>query len=528
MSTALFTDHYELTMLRAALRSGAARRRVLFEVFTRALPAGRRYGVLAGTGRLLAALAEFTFGPAELEPLLEHGVVDPDTADYLAGYRFAGDIHAFAEGEPYLADTPVLTVEGTFGECVILETLVLSVLNHDSAVAAAGSRMVTAAAGRPCIEMGTRRAHEQAAVAAARAAYLVGFSATSNLEAGRRWRVPTAGTSAHAFTLVHPSESDAFAAQVAVLGAGTTLLVDTFDVAVGVERAVAVAGADLGAVRIDSGDLAAAARAVRAQLDRLGAAGTRIVATGDLDEHSIARLAAEPVDGFGVGTRLVTGSGAPTAGFVYKLVEVDGTPVAKTSVGKATRGGRKAVVRRHDADGVAFADVVLPGVPAAPGAGAGHAGSGAGAGVGRGRDAAGPACERPAGAASPAVTAPGVIAAAETAPAVTAPAVTAPAVTAPAVTAAGETAAGETAVDAAGGPAAGGRSLAGGERPLLVPLMLGGEPVDESASGPSGLERAREHHRAALADLPPDALEISFGGPCIPVVRIGGTPRPSS
>ncbi|CAI7977483.1 Nicotinate phosphoribosyltransferase pncB1 [Frankia sp. Hr75.2] len=363
MSTALLTDHYELTMLRAALRSGAAERRAVFEVFTRSLPAGRRFGVMAGTGRLLAALADFRFGPAEIDHLSATGVVDPDTADWLASYQFRGDVDGFAEGEPFLPDTPVLVVEGTFAECVLLETLVLSVLNHDSAIAAAGSRMVAAAGDRPCIEMGGRRTHEQAAVAAARAACLVGFTATSNLEAARRYGVPSAGTSAHAFTLAHHDEAAAFAAQVAALGAGTTLLVDTYDIPTGIANAVAAAGSELGAIRIDSGDLAGGARAARTQLDQLGAESTRIIVTGDLDEHSIARLASAPVDGYGVGTSLVTGSGAPTAGFVYKLVEVDGEPVVKTSVGKRSRGGRKDVLRRLGPDGLAVADLVIPRAP---------------------------------------------------------------------------------------------------------------------------------------------------------------------
>ena len=168
--------------------------------------------------------------------------------------------------------------------------------------------------------MGSRRTHEKSAVAAARAAYIAGFSTTSNLCAGQRYGIPTTGTCAHAFTLLHDNERDAFEAQVATLGAGTTLLVDTYDVAEAVRTAIEVAGTDLGAVRLDSGDLLTQARDVRAQLDALGATKTRIVVTSDLDEHAIAALAAAPVDSYGVGTSLVTGSGAPTAGLVYKLV----------------------------------------------------------------------------------------------------------------------------------------------------------------------------------------------------------------
>ena len=361
-TSSLLTDHYELTMLRAALRSGAAHRTAVFEVFARGLPDGRRYGVVAGTGRLLEELEQFRFGSAELDFLLGAGIVDEPTAQWLADYRFHGDMDGYAEGECFFAGSPVLVVRAGFAEAVLLETLVLSVLNHDSAIAAAASRMTCAAGDRPCIEMGSRRTHEQAAVAAARAAYVSGFAATSNLMAGRRYGVPTRGTSAHAFTLVHDSERDAFTAQVETLGKGTTLLVDTYDVRDAVRTAIDVAGPDLGAVRLDSGDLLALTYEVRALLDELGATQTRIVVTGDLDEHAIAALASAPADFYGVGTSLVTGSGAPTAGLVYKLVEVDGHPVAKRSTGKPSRGGRKWAVRALDG-GRAVTEVVLPRPP---------------------------------------------------------------------------------------------------------------------------------------------------------------------
>ena len=368
-STALLTDHYELTMLQAALRSGAAERRCVFEVFARRLPEGRRYGVVAGTGRLLEAIRDFRFGEAELASLREADVVDQQTLDFLAGYRFTGDIAGYPEGECFFPGSPLMVVEACFAEGVLLETLILSVLNHDAAVAAAASRMVCAAGSRPCLEMGSRRTHEQAAVAAARAAYVAGFAATSNLEAGRTYGVPTAGTSAHAFTLLHDDERTAFEAQVASLGKETTLLVDTYDVTAAVQTAVEVAGPELGAVRLDSGDLLTQAAEVRAQLDALGARDTRIVVTSDLDEYAIAALAAAPVDSYGVGTSLVTGSGAPTAGLVYKLVSrADGSgtlvDVAKKSKDKASVGGRKWAMRRRRADGVAEAEVI--GVGARP------------------------------------------------------------------------------------------------------------------------------------------------------------------
>jgi nicotinate phosphoribosyltransferase len=363
MSSALLTDHYELTMLESSLRSGASSRRTVFEVFARQLPGGRRYGVVGGIGRVLEALERFRFTNEDLAFLRDNQVVDALTLEFLAGYRFSGNLYGYPEGECYFPGSPIMTVEGTFAEAVLLETVILSVLNHDCAIATAASRMINAAGSRPIIEMGSRRTHEMSAVAAARTAYLSGFSATSNLMAGHTYGVPTAGTAAHAFTLLHDSEKQAFQAQINSLGAGTTLLVDTYDVAQAVRIAVELAGPNLGAVRLDSGDLAQVAHEVREQLDALGAHKTRIVVTSDLDEYAIAALASAPVDVYGVGTSLVTGSGSPTAALVYKLVareDADGViqPVAKRSVGKPGRGGRKEAFRKLDATGTAVAELI--------------------------------------------------------------------------------------------------------------------------------------------------------------------------
>jgi len=362
MSTALLTDRYELTMLDAALRSGRANRECSFEVFARRLPEGRRYGIVGGTGRLLQAISEFTFGDSELAWLRDNKVVTSETLDWLANYRFSGTIEGYREGEAYFPGSPLLIIDGTFAEAVILETLALSILNYDSAIASAAARMVTAADGRPLAEMGSRRTGERSAVAAARAAYIAGFGATSNLEAGRTWGIPTMGTAAHAFTLLHDSEEEAFQAQVDALGPGTTLLVDTYDVEKAVALAVKVAGTSLGAVRIDSGDLPAQVQAVREQLDSLGATSTKITVTNDLDEYTIAALRAAPVDAYGVGTSVVTGSGHPAAGMVYKLVahkndEGEWISVAKKSAEKATVGGRKRPVRSLG-NGVAYAETI--------------------------------------------------------------------------------------------------------------------------------------------------------------------------
>ena len=351
MSTALLTDHYELTMVDAALQDGTAYRPCVFETFARDLPPGRGYGVVAGLGRLIEAIEAFRFDDEVLAHLDDNDVVSPPTLRALADVEFTGELHAYREGEPFFPNSPVLTVTAPFIEGALLETLVLSVLNYDSAVASAAARMVSAAGGRTLLEFGGRRIHEQAAVAAARAAYLVGFTGTSNLEAGRRHGVPTLGTSAHSFTLLHDDEEHAFAAQVDGLGKTTTLLVDTYDIGEGLQRALRAGGTDLGGVRIDSGDLSAEAHRARRVLDEAGATDTKIVLSGDLDEYRLAELADAPADGYGVGTSVVTGSGAPAAGFVYKLVararELGGEfePVAKAGGVKATTGKRKAAAR---------------------------------------------------------------------------------------------------------------------------------------------------------------------------------------
>ncbi len=368
-SVALLTDQYELTMIDAALRSGVADLPATFEVFCRRLPPGRRYGVVAGTGRLLAALGDFRFGAAELDFLRQGRIVSEAGLERLADFAFSGDICGYREGEFYVPGSPILTVTGTFVETVVLETLVLSILNHDSAIAAAAARMRAAAGDRMLLEGGSRRTHEEAAPAAARAAYVCGFDATSNLEAGRRFGVPTGGTIGHAFVLAHGDERTAMAEQAELLGAGSTYLVDTYDVAEGVRRAVEAAGPAMGALRIDSGDLASSALAVRRQLDELGAHRTRIILSGDLDEHDIAALAPVPADGYLVGTELVAGAGAPTAGLVYKLVEIDGRPVRKRSLAKSWRPGRKRAFRMLDDCGSATTELLLaPGAPVPPGA----------------------------------------------------------------------------------------------------------------------------------------------------------------
>ncbi|WP_024367132.1 nicotinate phosphoribosyltransferase [Arthrobacter sp. TB 26] len=361
--TSLYTDHYELTMLQAALHSGAAHRKSVFEAFARRLPDGRRYGIVGGTGRLLEGIADFRFGDAEIDFLRRTKVVNEETLDYLAGFSFSGDVWGYAEGEAYFPNSPILIVESTFAEACILETYILSILNHDSAIASAASRMITAAGSRPCVEMGSRRTQEESAVSAARAAIIAGFDSTSNLEAGLRYGLKTVGTAAHSFTLLHDTEREAFEAQIASMGAGTALLVDTYDVESAVRTAVELAGDKLGAVRLDSGDLVAQAQWVRQLLNGLGNERTRIIVTSDLDEFAIAALQSAPVDSYGVGTSLVTGSGAPTASMVYKLVSRtddagDFVPVAKAAKNKTSKGGRKYALRKLNERGTATQEII--------------------------------------------------------------------------------------------------------------------------------------------------------------------------
>lgn len=372
-TTALLTDHYELTMLRATLQAGTANRHSIFELFGRRLPSGRRYGVVCGVGRAMRAIKAFRFDEESVRFLLDTDVVDQPTADWLTDFRFSGDIWGYPEGEVYFPGSPLMIVDSTFAEGVVLETVLLSIYNHDSAIASAASRMTAMAGDRPCIEMGSRRTQELAAVAAARAAYVAGFEATSNLEAGRRYHVPTRGTSAHSFTLLHGDETEAFRAQIAALGEDTTLLVDTYDVMGAVRSGVELTGGRLGAVRLDSGDLGLLASQVRELLDSLGATATKIIVTSDLDEWNIAALSGAPVDGYGVGTALVTGSGHPTCGFVYKLVaradsddpDAPLVSVAKKSADKVSVGGRKFALRRLNDRGIAELELIGIGAPPA-------------------------------------------------------------------------------------------------------------------------------------------------------------------
>ena len=370
MKTAFLTDKYELTMVQAMLQAGKASDRAVFDLFARRLPKGRRYGVVGGVNRAVQAVKDFRFTPEQIEYLNQDPAINAETVEFLKGYKFNGIIVGLPEGSLYFPNTPILTVIGTFADCVLLETILLSVLNHDSAVMSAASRMVNAAEGMPLIEMGSRRTSETSAISAARAAYIAGFNATSNLEAGLKYGIPTTGTSAHAYTLAYgpDGEEQSFLDQMKALGTDTTILVDTYNIQDGIRKAVHAAnalGADgPGGIRIDSGDLHEGTVDARNLLDSLGAYETKIVLSSDIDEYTISEMKdrGTPVDAVGAGTRVVTGSGAPTAEMVYKLVQINDTPVSKKAEGKVSTGGIKVTYRTFDEDGVMTGEYFKVGV----------------------------------------------------------------------------------------------------------------------------------------------------------------------
>jgi nicotinate phosphoribosyltransferase len=369
---ALLTDRYELAMLLGYLRAGMAGRRATCELFVRRLPASRPFLVTAGLERIVKKLLDLRFHDDEIEWLASQPALaaafTPEARRYLRELRFRGDLWAMPEGTVAFPDEPLLRVEAALPEAQLVETLLLSIVNHDARVATKAARVALAAGARPCFEFGARRTHEEAAVDAARAAYVGGFAGTSNEEAGRRWGVPVSGTCAHMWVLSFAEEGEeaSFRAYAEAFPGGTTLLVDTYDTLRGVERAVAAAGPALGGVRLDSGDLAALSVGARARLDAAGLGHAKVVASGDLNEYKIRALDARgaKIDVFGVGTDVVATPDAPALGAVYKLVEVESAsgaprPVAKRSEGKATWPGAKQVFRTRRGGRFAGDEVAL-------------------------------------------------------------------------------------------------------------------------------------------------------------------------
>ena len=367
---ALFTDLYQLTMLQAYWKEGLEGEAV-FDLFVRRLRE-RNYLVACGLDDVLRYLEHLHFTSDALTYLAALGQFEDGFLDYLETFRFTGDVWAVEEGTPVFADEPILEVVAPIGEAQLVETFLLNQITFQTGLATKAHRVVQAAGGRTVADFGMRRMHgADAAMRAARAAYLAGVDATSNVLAGQRLGIPVVGTMAHSYVEAHDTEAAAFRAFVN-LYPGTTLLVDTYDTLRGVEQVIALAreGASVGAIRLDSGDLGALAQAARKRLDEAGLGDVRIIASSSLDEHSIEELVAAgaPIDGFGVGTRLGTIADQPYLDSVYKLAAYDGTPRMKLSRAKSNLPGRKQVFRVEKEgvmayDVIGLADEALPGTP---------------------------------------------------------------------------------------------------------------------------------------------------------------------
>lgn len=370
---ALFTDLYELTMLQAYWAEGMTAPAV-FDVFARKLPK-RNFLLACGLEAVLDYLEQFAVSGPDIDYLRRLGKFKPDFLEHLGSLRFTGNVYAMPEGTPLFANEPLLTVEAPMPQAQIVETAVLNLLHYPTLVASKGARVAQAAQGRSLIDFGARRAHGvDAAIACARALYIAGYDGTSNVEAGRRYGIPVAGTVAHSYVQAHASEADSFA-RFAAEFPGTTLLVDTYDTPDGVRQVIDLARRlgdrfQVSAVRLDSGDLGALAKAARALLDAAGMPQVRIMASGGLDEHAISALLADgaPIDGFGVGTTVDVVADRPYLDAAYKLVAYAGQDCGKLSPGKISLPGRKQVFRRY-VEGLAVGDTIarhderLPGEP---------------------------------------------------------------------------------------------------------------------------------------------------------------------
>ncbi|WP_131111852.1 nicotinate phosphoribosyltransferase [Sulfuricystis thermophila] len=366
MTRALLTDFYQLTMLAAYHEQGMMDTAV-FEFFVRKLPPHRNFFVAAGLESTLDFLARFAFTAEEIDWLAGLGKFKPAFLDWLGKLRFTGTVEAMPEGTPFFADEPILRVIAPLPEAQIVETRLINLLQFETLIASKAARVRLAAGDRQLVDFGLRRAHgEEAGMLSARASYLAGFDGTSNTLAGMRWNIPVFGTMAHSFVQAHATELAAFAAFARAHPQATTLLIDTYDTEAAAAALVPLAhelhaeGITIRAVRLDSGDLLAHARQVRAILDSGGLPGIKIFASGNLDEYEITRLlaAGAPIDGFGVGTRMNVSADQPYLDCAYKLQEYAGRPRRKRSEGKATWPGRKQVFRRFDAQGRMLGDVL--------------------------------------------------------------------------------------------------------------------------------------------------------------------------
>ena len=366
LASPLLTDLYEINMIQAYLDHGEVKTAV-FEFFVRKLPDRRNFLMSAGLEQALSFLETLHFSQDEIDWLASTRRFDNQLLDYLAGFRFSGDVHAIPEGCVFFPNEPILRITAPMPEAQLIETRLINILHYQTLIASKAARMVLAAGGKPLIDFGLRRAHgADAGLMAARASYIAGFAGTATMLAEHDFGIPTYGTMAHSFVEAHDLESAAFENFARARPKNLTLLIDTYDTEAAARKVVALAprlagqGIKVAAVRLDSGDLVSLAHSVRRILDDGGLQNISIFASGGLDEDSVARIvkARAPIDGFGIGTSLTTSSDAPALDCAYKLQEYAGLPRRKLSAGKATWPGRKQVWRRYDADGCMAGDVL--------------------------------------------------------------------------------------------------------------------------------------------------------------------------
>jgi nicotinate phosphoribosyltransferase len=362
----LLTDLYQLTMLHTYYRSRMEKTAV-FEFFVRKLPEHRNFMMAAGLEQALDFLEQARFGPEELDWVAKSGLFTAEFVKHLERWRFTGEVHAMPEGTVFFPDEPILRVTAPMPEAQLVESRLINLIHFESVVATKAARSVLAAPGRTLVDFGLRRAHgAEAGLLAARAAYIAGFASTATVLAGAQFGIPVVGTMAHSFVQSHDNESQAFLDFARAFPKGTMFLVDTYDTEEGVRKVAALApalkreGIPIHGVRLDSGDLAALAKSARRILDAAGLTDAVVFASGNLDEYRLRELiaAGAPINGFGVGTSLVTSSDAPYLDAVYKLQEYAGVPRRKRSTAKATWPGRKQVYRSSDESGHFHRDVV--------------------------------------------------------------------------------------------------------------------------------------------------------------------------
>ena len=365
-SSALLTDLYQINMMQAYLDRGATDTAV-FELFARNLPPRRGFLVAAGLEQALQFLETLQISAAEMEWLKSTGRFRPNLIDYLSSLRFTGDVHAMAEGSVFFANEPILRVTAPLPQAQFVESRLINIVHYQTLIAAKAARMMLAAPNKVLVDFGFRRAHgAEAGLMAARASYLTGFAGTATVLAGQEFGIPIYGTMAHSFIELFDDESEAFAAFAQSRPDNLVLLIDTYDVEAAARKVVALApklaqaGITIRSVRLDSGDLIALSRSVRAILDAGGLQAVTIFASGGLDEDDLAVFAKEnaPIDGLGIGTAMTTSSDVPALDVVYKLQEYAGVARRKRSANKATWPGRKQVWRRYGADGRMAGDIL--------------------------------------------------------------------------------------------------------------------------------------------------------------------------